>query len=266
LSQKESATDYSSILYTEQGPVGTITLNRPDDGNMFTETMCHEIRDCIEAIRRETRTRVVVITGAGEKFFCIGGRKDGMQDTRLYAGVLPTLEMYEAIDKLQKPVVASVNGFAVGGGNVLQMVCDVTIAKQSAIFRQVGPMMGSFDAGYGTWYLEDLVGKKRAKEMWYCNQKISASKALEIGLINRMVPDAELADRTREFALEIADRGAFALASIKSAFNARHGGVSGLARIAHDMLLRQYLESDESKELGQSFSERRPPDADKFGV
>ncbi|RYF34047.1 MAG: crotonase, partial [Comamonadaceae bacterium] len=165
---------FQTILYVEDGPVGTITLNRPDSGNMFTERMCHEIRDCIEAIRRETRTRVVVITGAGDKFFCIGGEKTGMEDTRLYAGVLPTLEMYEAIDKLQKPVIASVNGFAVGGGNVLQVVCDLTIAKESAVFRQVGPMMGSFDAGYGTWYLEDLIGKKRAKEMWYLNPRITA--------------------------------------------------------------------------------------------
>src|ERR671916_2846622 len=222
-------------MYTEDGPIGTITLNRPDDGNMFTPLMCHEVRDCINAIRRETRTRVIVLTGAGERFFCIGGRKEGMEETRLYAGVLPTLEMYEAIDKLQKPVIASVNGFAVGGGNVLQMVCDVTIAKESAVFRQVGPMMGSFDAGYGTWYLEDLVGKKRAKEIWYANPKIPAREAAAMGLINKVVPDAELNAATREFALEIADRGAFALASVKAAFNARHGGVSGLSRMAHDL-------------------------------
>ena len=145
---------YETIVFAEDGVIATITLNRPDDGNMFNPVMCHEIRDCIEGIRRETRTRVVVITGAGDKFFCIGGRKDGMEDTLMYAGVLPTLEMYEAIDRSQKPVIASVNGFAVGGGNVLQMVCDLTIAKESAVFRQVGPMMGSFDAGYGTWYLE----------------------------------------------------------------------------------------------------------------
>lgn len=255
---------FTEILYEENGPVGTITLNRPDDGNMFTETMCHEIRDCIEGIRRETRTRVVVITGAGDRFFCIGGRKDGMQDTKLYAGVLPTLEMYEAIDKLQKPVIASVNGFAVGGGNVLQVVCDLTIAKESAVFRQVGPMMGSFDAGYGTWYLEDLVGKKRAKEIWYSNPKMTAQEAREIGLINRVVPDAELADRTREWALEIADRGAYALASIKGAFNARHGGVGGLSRVTHDLLLSQYLGTAEQKELNASFAERRKPDAAKI--
>ena len=256
---------FETILYEEDGPIGWLTLNRPDDGNMFTPTMCHEIRDCINAVRRETRTRVLVITGAGERFFCLGGRKEGMEDTSLYAGVLPTLEIYESIDRLQKPVIASVNGFAVGGGNVLQVVCDLTIAKESAVFRQVGPMMGSFDAGYGTWYLEDLVGKKKAKELWYLNPKIPASEALAIGLINRVVPDDRLRAETRAFALEVAERGAFALASIKAAFNARHGGVSGLARVAHDLLLRQYLDSEESKELGAAFAERRTPEPDKFG-
>lgn len=256
---------YQTIRYEEDGSIGTITLNRPDDGNMFTHVMCHEIRDCIEGVRRETRTRVLVITGAGDRFFCIGGRKEGMEETLLYAGTLPTLEMYEAIDKLQKPVIASVNGFAVGGGNVLQMVCDLTIAKESAVFRQVGPMMGSFDAGYGTWYLEDLVGKKKAKEMWYLNPKLTAHEAEAIGLINRVVPDDRLKEETRKLALELCERGAFALASVKAAFNARHGGVGGLARLSHDLLLRAYLESDESHELGASMSEKRKPDQQKFG-
>ena len=209
--------------------------------------------------------KIIVITGAGDKFFCTGGRKDGMEDSTLYAGVLPTLEMYESIDRLQKPVIASVNGFAVGGGNVLQVVCDVTIAKASAIFRQVGPMVGSFDAGYGTWYLEDLVGKKRAKDIWYRNPKITAAEALDMGLINMVVPDDQLAQKTREYALEIADRGAFALASLKAAFNARHGGVSGLSRMAHDLLLRGYLKTEEHDELAASFAERRQPDSSKFG-
>jgi naphthoate synthase len=257
--------DYSTILFEEDGPIAKITLNRPHDGNMFTPDMCHEVRDCIERIRRETRTRVVVLTGAGDRFFCIGGRKEGMEDTTLYAGVLPTLEMYEAIEKLQKPVIASVNGFAVGGGNVLQVVCDLTIAKESAVFRQVGPMMGSFDAGYGTWHLEDLVGKKKAKEMWFHNAKLSAREALEIGLINRVVPDDQLEAATRQWALEIAQRGPFALASIKGAFNARHGGVGGLARMAHDLLLRTYLKTEESRELSAAFAERREPNPDRFG-
>ena len=256
---------YETILYAEDGPLGTITLNRPDDGNMFNAAMCHELRDCINAIRRETRTRVIVITGAGERFFCIGGRKDGLEDTTLYAGVLPTLEIYESLERLQKPVIASVNGFAVGGGNVLQMLCDLTIAKESAVFRQVGPMMGSFDAGYGTWYLEDLVGKKKAKEIWFCNPKISAREALALGLINRVVPDDRLREETRAMALEIAERGAFALASIKAAFHARHGGVSGLSRMAHDLLLRAYLETEESHELAKAFAEKRKPDPAQFG-
>jgi naphthoate synthase len=256
---------FETILYEEDGPVGTITLNRPDDGNMFTSVMCHEIRDCINSIRRETYTRVLVITGAGDRFFCIGGRKTDMEDTILYAGTLPTLEMYEAINTLQKPVIASVNGFAVGGGNVLQVVCDLTIAKESAVFRQVGPMMGSFDAGFGTWYLEDLIGKKKAKEMWFLNSKLTAREAFEIGLINKVVPDDKLKEETRKMALELCERGPFALASIKAAFNARHGGVVGLARISHDLLLRAYLESEESHELGASFAERRKPDPSKFG-
>jgi len=257
---------YDTILYSEDGPVGTITLNRPDDGNMFNALMCRELRDCIEAIRNETRTRVVVLTGAGDKFFCTGGRKDGLEPTNLYAGVLPTLEMYDAIERLQKPVIASVNGFAVGGGNVLQMVCDLSIAKESAVFRQVGPMVGSFDAGYGTWFLEDLVGKRRAKEIWYLNEKLTAQQALAYGLINKVVADDKLAEATREMALTIAERGPFAIASLKAAFSARHSGVGGLARLAHDLLLRGYLETEESHELKDAFAQRRKPDPAKFGI
>jgi naphthoate synthase len=256
---------FKDILYAEEGPIGTITLNRPDDGNMFTPSMALEIRDCINEIRRETRTRVSVITGAGDKFFCIGGRKDGMPDNLMFEGMVPTVEMYEAIDKLQKPVIACVNGFAVGGGNVLQVVCDITIAKESAVFRQVGPMMGSFDAGYGTWYLEDLIGKKRAKEMWYRNPKLTAREALEWGLVNHVVPDADLHSFTRKIALEIADRGSFALAAIKGSFLARHGGVAGLSRVSHDLLLAGYLRTDEHKELAEAFAEKRRPDTSRFG-
>jgi naphthoate synthase len=256
---------YDTIVYQEDGPIGWLLLNRPHDGNMFTPLMCHEIRDCIDGVRRETRTRVLVVTGAGDKFFCIGGRKEGMEDTTLYAGMLPTLEIYESIERLQKPVIASVNGFAVGGGQVLQVMCDLTIAKESAVFRQVGPMMGSFDAGYGTWYLEDLVGKKKAKELWFTNPKLTAREALAIGLINKVVPDERLQEETRRMALEVAERGAFALAAVKAAFTARHGGVSGLARVSHDLLLRLYLDTDESHELSAAFGEKRKPDPDKFG-
>ncbi|MFG1375133.1 enoyl-CoA hydratase-related protein [Xanthobacter oligotrophicus] len=256
---------FTTILYREDGPVGVLTLNRPDDGNMFTPTMCREIRDCIERVRNETRTRVLVLTGAGDRFFCIGGRKEELEPTNLYPGVVPTLEMYEAIDRLQKPVIAAVNGFAVGGGNVLQMVCDMTIAKASAVFRQVGPMMGSFDAGYGTWYLEDLVGKKKAKEIWFCNPKISAQEALDLGLCNRVVPDETFWDDVMAFAGEVAERGSYALAGIKASFNARHQGVVGLSRVTHDLVLPLYYQTAEAKELGAAFNERRKPDPSTFG-
>ncbi|WP_250528493.1 enoyl-CoA hydratase-related protein [Caballeronia sp. GAWG2-1] len=256
---------YETILYREEGPVGILTLNRPHDGNMFTPTTCIEVRDCIEAVRRETRTRVLVITGAGDRFFCIGGRKEEMEDTRLYAGAMPTLEMYEAIERLQKPVIASVNGYAVGGGHVLHVVCDLTIAKESAIFRQVGPMMGSFDGGYGTWYLEDLIGKKRAKEMWFRNPKIPALEAFDMGLVNKVVPDADLERETMAMAIEISERGSFALAGIKAAFGARHQGVGGLSRLSHDLMLPAYYASEEAHELSQAFEQRRKPDPLKFG-
>ena len=256
---------YETILYEEDGPIGWITLNRPDAGNMFNHIMCHELRDCMNEIRRETRTRVVVLTGSGDRFFCIGGEKTGLEDTLLYPGVLPTLEIYESIERLQKPVIASVNGYAVGGGNVLQVVCDLTIAKESAVFRQVGPMMGSFDAGYGTWKLEDLVGSKRAKEMWMLNDRISATDAAARGLINKAVPDDQLREATREMALAVSERGPFALAAIKHAFLARHGGVAGLSRVTHDLLLRPFLETKESKELGESFRAKRKPDSLTFG-
>jgi len=257
--------NYETILYREEGPVGILTLNRPHDGNMFTPTTCVEVRDCLEAVRCETRTRVIVLTGAGDKFFCIGGHHDALQDTRLYPGAPRTLEMYDAIERLQKPVIASVNGYAVGGGHVLHVVCDLTIAKESAIFRQVGPMVGSFDAGYGTWYLEDLIGKKRAKEMWFRNPKLTAAEALEWGLINKVVPDADLARATMEMALEISERGSVALAGIKAAFGARHQGVGGLARLTHDFMLPHYYASEEAKELSDAFANRRKPDSSKFG-
>ena len=256
--------NFETILYREEGPVGIITLNRHHDGNMFTATMCEEIRDCLEDIRRETRTRVVVLTGAGDKFFCIGGHHDA-SDTRLYPGAPRTLEMYDAIERLQKPVIASVNGFAVGGGHVLHVVCDLTIAKESATFRQVGPMVGSFDAGYGTWYLEDLVGKKKAKEIWMLNEKLTAHEALNLGLINKVVPDEDLERATMEMALKICERGPIAIAGIKAAFGARHQGVGGLARLSHDFMLPHYYASEEAKELGESFKARRKPDTSKFG-
>ena len=256
---------YSDILFEVKNQVAWLTINRPDKGNTFRRQTVLEMTQALNEARNDAGVRVVVITGAGDRFFCIGGEKEPNDGLLHYHNVPPVVDLYTLIDMMPVPVIAMVNGFSVGGGNVLQMLCDCTVAKESAVFRQVGPMMGSFDAGYGTWYLEDLVGKKRAKEIWFRNPKISAREALAMGLINKVVPDAELKAATKEFALEIAERGPFALASVKAAFNARHGGVSGLSRMAHDLLLRAYLKTDESKELSKAFAGKRKPDTSTFG-
>jgi naphthoate synthase len=174
--------------------------------------------------------------------------------------VLPIIDVYQAIDTIAKPVVAAVNGFAVGGGNVLHTVCDLTIAAENAVFRQVGPMVGSFDAGYGTWYLEDTIGRKRAKEMWYLNRKYSAAEALGMGLVNEVVPAGQALARAQEVAAEIATRSPMAIAGLKGAFSARHNGVSGQARMAHDQMLTLYLATKEAHEVSDSFGARRAPD------
>jgi naphthoate synthase len=247
---------FETIIYEQDGPIGRITLNRPDHGNMFNPQMCRELKAVLEQTRLETDTRVLVLTGAGERFFCIGGEKEGLKDTAAYPGVLPILDVYELIERHPKPVIASVNGFAVGGGHVMHVVCDLTIAAESAVFRQVGPMMGSFDAGFGTWALEDLLGRKRAKEMWFLNEKLTAQQALAWGLVNRVVADPELRAETDRLARELANRGPQALNAVKASFAARTGGVAGFSRVAHDLLLRYYLDSDESSELRESFAQR----------
>jgi len=255
--------DYEDILISMDGPVLTITLNRPDSGNKLRHKTCLELFDALQRFRVDPNLRVALLTGSGDKFFCIGGEHDPVTSLD-QSQVLPIVDVYQAIDTIPKPVIAVVNGFAVGGGNVLHTVCDLTIAAEGAVFRQVGPMVGSFDAGYGSWYLEDTIGRKRAKEMWYLNRKYSAAEALAMGLVNEVVPAEELRDRAREVAQEIATRSPLALGGMKGAFSARHNGVSGQARMAHDQHLSLYLQSREAHELSSAFGERRTPDPESF--
>ncbi|MFI5957349.1 enoyl-CoA hydratase-related protein [Cryptosporangium sp. NPDC051539] len=254
---------YQDIVVEIDGPVVTLTINRSDAGNKLRAKTCLELNGALQRFRLDPALRVAILTGAGEKFFCIGGEHDPITSLD-HSQVLPIIDLYQTIDTTMKPVVAAVNGFAVGGGNVLHTVCDLTIASDTAIFRQVGPLVGSFDAGYGTWYLEDTIGRKRAKEMWYLNRKYDAGQALAMGLINEVVPAADLTARAHQVAQEIAARSPMAIAGLKAAFSGRHNGVAGQARMAHDQLLTLYLGTEEAHETGDAFAQRRVPDPAKF--
>lgn len=248
------------ILVDDDGQTRWLTLNRPDAGNSFTTSMLIRLKSELDRARSDRSVRVIVLTGAGTRFFCIGGEKLPPPAELDYSTVAPVVDVYQAIDQLPKPVIAAVNGYAVGGGHVLQVMCDLTIAAESAVFRQVGPLVGSFDAGYGTWYLEDLIGRKRAKEMWFLNEKLTAHRAHELGLVNFVVPDVELRQRTADLARTLTLRGGQALAAIKQSFAARTGGVGGFSRVAHDLLLRDYLQTDEAAEMQASFAAKRDAD------
>ncbi len=255
--------NFEDIKAERDGGVFTITINRRDRGNMFRRQTTLEIAEALRSLRDDPSLRVGILTGAGDKFFCIGGEHDPFEGFD-HSVVLPIVDVYELLDTIPKPVIAAVNGFAVGGGNVLHMMCDLSVASENAVFRQVGPMVGSYDAGFGTWYLEETIGRKRAKEMWYLNHKYPAEQALAMGLVNEVVPLEKLMDRVRELAGEMVSRGPHALAALKTAFAGRHTGVLGQARMAHDLLLTQYLSTDEAEELSSSFSERRTPDTERF--
>jgi naphthoate synthase len=254
---------YRDIVVSDAEGIRTITMNRPEAGNKFRDITCVELLHALQRFRTAPDLRAAILTGAGDKFFCIGGEHDEIHGLD-YSNVLPIVDVYQAIDTIAKPIIAAVNGFAVGGGNVLHTMCDLTIAADNAVFRQVGPMVGSFDAGYGTWYLEDTIGRKRAKEMWYLNRKYSAEQALSMGLVNEVVPVDKLDARAREVASELIARSPLALGALKVAFSARHNGVSGQARMAHDQQLTLYLTTHEAQETSRAFSERRVPDASLF--
>jgi naphthoate synthase len=255
---------YEDISFEVSEGIATITIDRPNNGNMLRTQTARELADALRTLRDDPQIGAAILTGAGDRFFCIGGEHEELKHLNPSAA-LPVVDVYELLDTVPKAIVAAVNGFAVGGGQVLQLMCDLAVAAESALFRQVGPMTGSFDAGYGTWYLEETIGRRRAKEMWYLNRKYSARAALEMGLVNEVVPDAEVRDRAREVARELLQRGPGAIAGLKASFSARHHGVLGQARLAHDQLLTRYLASDEAHELSDAFRSKRAPDPGRFG-
>src|SRR6266545_3563495 len=221
---------YADIVYEVTNQIAWLTINRPDKGNTFRRQTVLEMIAALNEARNDAGVRVVVITGAGDRFFCIGGEKEPNDGQLHYHNTPPVVDLYGLVDLMPVPVIAMVNGFAVGGGNVLANMCDLTIASEQATFRQVGPMMGSYDAGFGTWYLEDSVGRKRAREV--CE--------------------------------ELKKRGPQALAALKAAFHARHNGAFGLSRVTIDHLVANYYHTDEAKEMGRAFNDRKDPNAEQF--
>ena len=252
---------YQDIVFEVTDGLAKITINRPDNANKLRFQTARELLEAFRSARETADVDVVVLTGAGSKFFCIGGEHEELKSLD-YSSVMPVIDLYEFIDTMPKPVIAAVNGFAVGGGNVLQVVCDLSVAAPHAVFRQVGPMVGSFDAGYGTWYLEETIGRRRAKEMWYLNRKYTAAEALSMGLVNEIADDP--VDRAFELGQTLRRRGPFALSALKTAFSGRHTGVAGQARLAHDLLLTAYRNTREAEEMSRSFEERRDPDRSAF--
>ncbi|MEC9037068.1 MAG: 1,4-dihydroxy-2-naphthoyl-CoA synthase [Verrucomicrobiota bacterium] len=260
--------DFEDIIFekTDDG-VAKITINRPEVRNAFRPETVNEIIEALDLVQNDETVGVLVITGAGDKAFCSGGDQKVRGDAGYIGkdGVprLNILEVQKKIRSLPKPVIAMVAGYAIGGGHVLHVVCDLTIAADNAIFGQTGPKVGSFDGGLGSSYLARIVGQKKAREIWYLCRQYNASEALEMGLINTVVPLDQLEDETLKWSREILQHSPLALRCIKSAMNADCDGQIGLQELAGNATLLYYM-SEEAKEGKTAFNEKRKPDFSKY--
>ena len=253
---------YSDILFDFCDGVAKITINRPRWRNAFTPLTVSEISDALDYCKECKDVRVVVLTGAGDKAFCSGGDMN-VKGRGGYVGDdgvprLNVLEVQKQIRTLPKPVIAMVNGFAIGGGHVLHLVCDLTIASDNAIFGQTGPRVGSFDAGFGASYLARCVGQKKAREIWFLCRKYNAQEALEMGLVNTVVPFDKLEETTLEWAHTMMKHSPLALRMIKAGLNAELDGQAGIQQLAGDCTMLYYM-LDEAQEGGKAFLEKREP-------
>lgn len=253
---------YTEITYETTGSTAVITINRPESYNAFTNLTVEEMIHAFKRASWDREVAAVVLTGAGEKAFCSGGDVKIRAATGGYwpseSGTMRLAELQAEIRNTPKPVIAAVNGVAVGGGHVLHVVCDVTIAAEHARFGQVGPKVGSFDAGYGTAYLARVVGEKKAREMWFWNRIYTAQEALAMQLVNAVVPADELMSTALEWAAEVADRSPTALRFLKQSFNADSDSIGGLGRMAMSAL-DMFGQSEEAKEGAVAFAEKRDP-------
>lgn len=259
--------EYEEIKYEFYNGIAKVTINRPEVRNAFTPLTVTEMIDAFTRARDDQNVGVIVLAGEGEKAFCSGGD----QKVRGHGGYvgednvprLNVLDLQRLIRVIPKPVVAMVSGYAIGGGHVLHVVCDLTISADNARFGQTGPKVGSFDAGYGAGYLARIIGHKKAREIWYLCRQYDAEEALDMGLVNTVVPVDELEDETVKWCEEMMEHSPTALRLLKAGMNADTDGLAGLQQMAGDATLLYYT-TDEAKEGREAFKEKRKPDYGQF--
>ncbi len=268
--------DYEDILYERAAEpdsgIAKITINRPEVRNAFRPQTIVEISQAMEHAREDTQIGVIILTGAGPLAFCSGGDQRVRGDSgylaedasgRAGVGRFHVTDLHVQIRRLPKPVVAMVAGYAIGGGHVLHLVCDLTIAAENARFGQVGPRVGSFDGGFGAGLLANQVGPKKAKEIWFLCRQYSAQEALEMGLVNTVVPLERLEDETVQWCREMLALSPFSLRLLKASFNAAEDGLAGIQQLAHDANLLFYG-SEEAQEGRDAYKQKRSPDFSRF--
>ena len=260
--------EYEDIRYETAEGIAKITIDRPDVLNSFRPQTLIDVSAALEAAREDTDVGVVILTGEGEQAFCAGGDQTVRGDTGYVAegaslGRFHVTDLQVQMRRLPKPLIAMVAGYAIGGGHVLHVCCDMTIAADNAQFGQTGPRVGSWDGGFGASLLRDLVGTKRAKEFWMLCRQYDAEDALRMGLVNAVVPLADLERETVAWCREMLALSPFALRLVKSGFNAHEDGYAGIQQLAHDTNLLFYG-SEEAREGREAFKEKRSPDFAKF--
>lgn len=261
------AKEFQDILYEKSQGIAKITINRPHVHNAFTPKTIDEMIDALHDARHDLAIGVIIITGQGDLAFCSGGD----QKIRGYSGYkddagserLNVLDLQKMIRSCPKPVIAMVKGYAIGGGHVLHVVCDLTIAAENAVFGQTGPKVGSFDAGFGASYLAEIVGMKKAKEIWFLCKQYTAKDALEMGLVNFVVSLKEIEEFTYSICEKILEHSPLSLRCLKAGFNAALDGQSGVQELAGNATLLYYM-SEEAKEGHSSYLEKRKPNFKKF--
>ncbi|MBN01100.1 MAG: 1,4-dihydroxy-2-naphthoyl-CoA synthase [Planctomycetaceae bacterium] len=263
----EPIKEFTDIRYERFDGIAKITINRPQVRNAFRPLTVNEMREALQLARQDPQVGVIILTGEGEKAFCSGGdqkiRGDAGYKDDSGTEHLNVLDFQREIRTCPKPVIAMVAGYAIGGGHVLHVVCDLTIAADNAIFGQTGPKVGSFDGGYGASYLSRSIGQKKAREIWYLCRQYNAEQALEMGLVNTVVPYDQLETETIQWCREILTKSPVAIRCLKAALNADCDGQQGLQELAGNATMLFYM-TEEGQEGRNAFVEKRPPDFSRF--